>query len=448
MKKNLLFYFILFVLAGVSSCSKDEALNADLSKYNVDDYKKGPLDEWLVKEFLDPYNMEVMYRWDRYQLNVSKDLVPPEESQVQPAMEDVRDIWLKPYLEIAGEAFIKRLSPKQIVLVGSAEYNSNGTITLGTADGGRRIVLYVINNYSKTNLSAVRQMMHTIHHEFAHIINQIVPIPAEYKKISPEYTGNWTQASAAEAKSLGFITQYSRANEMEDFAEVISSLLVEGQDEFNAYVNTAPESARVRLRKKEQIVVDYFKLSHGIDFRALQAKVKERIEQISPSNFGTNLSRGAYTKITINPNAQASQSAAFRTAWNTAKANLAASPYGLVLGDEFAITYFNPSTDLTQVQFQMTMMQGTSSFAAYFDYTMAVTSTGRVTFTKVAARGSGGAYGNAALMVPYITAFENYLTSGPFQANWMTSIIPGSKGSLGGFFKVSDQTSYFYGALQ
>ncbi len=428
------------------SCTKDDTLNADLSKYNIDTFEKGPLDEWLEDEFLDPYNIEVQYRYDRYMLALSKELVPPLESQVQPAMEDVRDIWLKPYEEVAGETFIKKLSPKQIVLVGSAEYNTNGTITLGTADGGRRIVLYVINSYSKTNLSAVSQMMHTIHHEFTHIVNQQAPIPPEYKTISTEYTGNWTQASAAEAKSLGFISQYSRANEMEDFAEMTSFLLVSGQDWFNAYVNTASATAATKLRKKEQLIVDYFKLSHGIDFRALQARVQARMEAINPTSFGTNLARGSYSTITI-PATQAQQSTAFKTAFNTAKATVQTA-YNLTLADDIKLVYFNQSADLTQVQLQYTISRGSSIYLAYFDYNMTVSAAGRVKFTRVAARGTTGQYQNAASINPGMATLETYITGTEFQANWVTSIIPDSKGKLGGFFKVNDATSYFYGSLQ
>lgn len=444
--KKIIFYIAILCLLFTQACNKEDSLNADLSRYNIDTFENGPLDDWLTTEFLDPYNMEVKYRYDRYMLALNKEIVPVFESQVQPAMEDVRDIWLKPYEEVAGKTFIKTLAPKQIVLVGSAEYNTNGTITLGTADGGRRIVLYVINNYSKTNLSAVTQMMHTIHHEFTHIINQQVPIPPDYKTISTEYTGNWTQASASEAKSLGFISQYARANEMEDFAEMTSLMLVNGPEWFNSYVNTASASAATKLRKKEQLVVDYFKLSHGIDFRALQAKVQARMELLNPVSFGTHLARGAYTSINI-PATQPGQSTAFRSAFTAAK-NTVQAVNNLTLGDEIRLVYFSPGTDLTQVQLQYTMVRGTTTYLAYFDYTMTVNAAGRVRFTRVAARGTTAQYGNASAISANMAALEAYITGSDFQANWMTAIIPDSKGKLGGFFKVADPASYFYGSLQ
>src|SRR5690606_24128112 len=113
-------------------------------------------------------------------------------------------------------------------------------------------------------------------------INQVVSIPPEFNTISPEFTGNWATETAAVAKGLGFISQYARNSPTEDFAEMISHLLVEGPAWFDTYVSSSPASAQARLRAKEQIVIDYFDLSFGINFRALQENVQKKIAIVSP----------------------------------------------------------------------------------------------------------------------------------------------------------------------
>ena len=153
MKKIFQYGFVaLSMLAVLASCKKEAALNANLDAIDQNIIKnKNETDIWLDQNFLTPYNIETKYRFDRFELPSGKNITPPIIEQVIPAMEMVRDVWIKPFEAAGGADFIKRISPKQFVLAGSAEYNSNGSITLGTAEGGRKIVLYVINSFDKTN---------------------------------------------------------------------------------------------------------------------------------------------------------------------------------------------------------------------------------------------------------------------------------------------------------
>lgn len=274
------FLLLLFVVSAFSACSKED--DVDISNLNLegDTWVQGPTDVWLYENFVEPYNIEVKYRFDRYELALNKVLVPPREDKVIPVMETIEQTWINPYEQEAGEDFIKRLSPKQFVLVGSAEYNDNGTITLGTAEGGRKIVLFVVNDFSKTDESQVKQMLHTIHHEFGHILHQTIMYPQEYKSITTDYTASWNDFTLEEARSRGYITEYARSNPDDDFVEMISIMLIEGKEGFDAIVNSTPASAQALLRQKEQIVVGYFEEAWGIDFYSLQARTQAAIEAL------------------------------------------------------------------------------------------------------------------------------------------------------------------------
>ncbi|MFB5945330.1 zinc-binding metallopeptidase [Albibacterium profundi] len=441
----ILIFSFLFSGMFLASCEKEEALDVDFSKYNVDDYVKGPLDDWLTQEFLDPYNISVEYRWQRSLSPVNKDITPPKEEKVQPAMEAIRDVWIKPYMEVAGAAFFKPIAPKQIVLVGSPEYNDNGTITLGTAEGGRKIYLTVINNFDKSNGAAVKRMMRTVHHEFAHIINQVVSIPPEFGVISPEFTSNWTSESAADAKALGFISQYARMNPGEDFAEMTSHLLIEGQYWFDEYVASAPETAQDRLRQKEQIVVDYFNLSFGIDFRALQDNIQQKLEVVTPPTpFAERLQDNGFAQMTIDLATQSVKSAAYEAVWNETTAALAAIGNA---GRSFQRMefHFDGVTEL-RVRYIYQNTAGTT-FNADVDFDMVVDDDGTTTFTLVENRGDETAYGNFGVVGAGFQPMQDYLQSSVFIAKWVTDILPNTRDRKGGFAKKDNPSSYFYGDL-
>lgn len=282
MKKNII-YALAFVLAlqVLSSCSKDnEDLTKPITGLGGDTWIAGPLDNWISTNFTTPFNIEVKYKWDRSEIAMNKDITPVMENKVIPVMEAVQKTWIVPYTAIKGEVFVKKYSHKQFVLVGSPEYNSNGTITLGTAEGGRKIVLFKLNDFDKNNKPEVRQMLHTIHHEFAHILNQNIAFTADYKRLTPSgYTAVWFNYSDATARSLGFITSYARAAPEEDFVEMLSTMLVEGKAGFDALVNSAG-AGRPALLQKQAIVTSYMKNAFGIDVVDLQNRTQTAINTL------------------------------------------------------------------------------------------------------------------------------------------------------------------------
>lgn len=445
MEKILIYFILLSTL--LVSCKKEAALNVDLSKSNPITAVERPIDTWLNTNFLTPYNMEVLYKFDRFQAPIDKDLVPVLEDQVQPVMEAVRDIWIEPYLQTAGKAFLKPLVPKQIALVGSAQYNIDGSITLGTADAGRRINLFVVNDYDKTNLPNVVQMLHTIHHEFVHILHQNIPVPPDYEKISPEYVGGgWISFSntAIAAKDLGFITRYSRMNKDEDFAEMASFLLVEGQDAFNAYANTSIATAEARLRQKELAIVDYYKVNYGIDFRALQERVRIAKETLTGKStpFITNLTSGVYKGFTVQRSA-AGQSAAFVTAFNTSIASVQ-TDFGIPINSVFDLDF----TDIKTNRTDMILKLSGSTFAFWYNLKATIdVNTGGVKLA-LAPAGTTTAYANGTLIQPNIKPLLDYLTLNNFRADWIENVIPGSKNTLAGFMVTPGGQLGFYGTLK
>ncbi|RAW00520.1 zinc-binding metallopeptidase [Pseudochryseolinea flava] len=269
-------------------CEDPYNKNIDESKtdYVTNDPKfpPTPLDNWLVDNFTYPYNIEVKYRWDASEADLYRTLAPAKVNQVQPLMEVVKDVWIDPYATLAGPAFIKTYCPKQFLLVGSARYNVDGTFTLGTAEGGRKVVLYVVNDFVPANRSALKTMLHIVHHEFGHILNQKVIYPSAFREITAgAYTGDWRFRSVAQARAQGFITNYAMSSPDEDFVEMIATMLIEGKEGYEAILECETNgNSRAIIRKKEQLVVKYYKDAFNIDFYALQEKVQAAIDDIAP----------------------------------------------------------------------------------------------------------------------------------------------------------------------
>ena len=245
--------------------------------------------------------MEVKYKWDQFELALNRTLVPVYEDKVIPIMNTIKETWIVPYEKVAGAAFIKKLSPKKFVLVGSPQYN-NGTITLGEAEGGRKIVMYRLNWFTRTDASLIRAIMKTVHHEFGHTMHQTIMYPEEYMYITPAaYTSSWNNVSDMEAMKLGFISSYATASPDEDFVEMLSRIVVYGKEAFDQRVAEATSiynnpslnagmtyDPGAALRQKEAILVSYLKQVWGVDLydpspgvKGLVTLVQEAISDIS-----------------------------------------------------------------------------------------------------------------------------------------------------------------------
>ena len=194
---------------------------------------------------------------------------------------------------------MKSYIPKQIVLVGSHNYNDNGSIVLGQAEGGRKITIFDLNyiNFDLSSLEgfekvqskrAILRVFRTMHHEFGHILHQTIAYNPEFKKITTGYISNWTNYNDLDARRMGFITAYSLKNPDEDFVEMLSIFLTQSNEEWNAVIDnievrdnqwkvdpTATAFAKNSIRAKEKMIADYMLQTWKIDIYAMQAEIAE-----------------------------------------------------------------------------------------------------------------------------------------------------------------------------
>ncbi|MDI3322147.1 zinc-binding metallopeptidase [Pinibacter soli] len=423
---------LVAMLGTIASCKKDENLNTNIPGLGGDSWVPSKLDNWLYDSLTHPYNIEVKYKWDQSELDLNKTLVPPIESQVQPVLDALRQIWINTYIAEAGATFFKKYSPKLLVMVGSPSFNPDGSITLGTAEGGRRVVLYDVNDFDNTNVNSVQEMVHVVEHEFGHILNQNQIYPPEFKQISVgKYTANWINESDDQANSEGFISAYAKSMPDEDFVEMISLMLSNGRMWFEMMVNSQPDSARTALRSKEQYVVSYYKSIWNIDFYALQSDVQNALTKVtgrptlaSVFGFGKRYTSAVWsTAIT-------GSSPDFVTLFNTASTNLSGS-FGFTL-DSLKVTF----TAANRIRVQMFF----NPYQASFTYSFSTDANGVMTLTYLSADNNGG------IIKTSVQGLLDYFSLNHFTLDW--GFNRDSNANLGAFVPKENPKIYYVGILE
>ena len=235
--KSILQIITSFALAALllAACKKEEFTPLTVAPPGLggDTWTPDPVDKFIYDSLVVPFNVAVNYKWIPGQLDFPSNITPPDKDKVIPMLKALLNVAYAPYTQQTGStAFLKNYLPKTLILAGSAEYLPNGTKFLGQAEGGTSMLLYEVNVFSRarSDSNTFKQTMHTMHHEFGHILNQNVAYPISFKTISTGYTGNWYNVPSTEARVKGFITQYAQAAPDEDFVEMVSTMLAGGED--------------------------------------------------------------------------------------------------------------------------------------------------------------------------------------------------------------------------
>lgn len=245
--KNILFGTVAaLALAG---CAKDDFTESifDTTETGLDKTSYTyPLDAYLQDNFLNPYNVQFIYRMEDIGSDMQKDLVPTEYEKAKQLAVLCKYMWYDVYKELAGEkeVFLKKYSPRIIHLVGSPSFNSDGTETLGYATNGTKITLQAVNRLDYNVIEGVRGLnylfFHTMHHEFTHILDQTISHPQAFNVISTGlYNNDWNSTPNEIAVGNGFVTNYASANSTEDWAETVSNYITMNQQDWDDMLKQA-----------------------------------------------------------------------------------------------------------------------------------------------------------------------------------------------------------------
>ncbi|MEO6730527.1 MAG: substrate import-associated zinc metallohydrolase lipoprotein [Ferruginibacter sp.] len=416
--------FIACLLLMLASCRKDEVLNVQ-QPVGLGGEARGTsaIDKWILDSLTTPYNISAKYKWDPFNVSLFKTLTPADESRVLPLFSALKKVWINPYNDETGsELFIKKYSPKQFVLVGSVEYDYY-SVTLGQAEGGNNIVFFDVNqNFDKNPVTSIKRVIHTAHHEFAHILHQTVMYPQDFKGTSsklglPGYTATWFNVSDAQAFNEGYATAYSRSGPDDDFVEMVSTMLTEGKPKWDEMKAATNATARQALQQKEDFVVTYYRQVWNIDFYSLQRRVQTALNALYPPPIVTDAYGfgKTYTKASVNPTLTTllPQPAAFTTIYNASKNAVPGLPGGFnLIMDSMAVITNTATTAI--VRFYLHQGTATVVFFADFNHTLTKDAAGLFSYTYVSANGNG------TIIKPAVTPLLNYFANNKFSISWYT----------------------------
>ena len=230
-------YPILFALAAslaLTSCRED-ALNPE-SVITLDQRTQNDFDKWLDANYVTPYNILVKYRFESNESDLNYWTTPANLDCSIKMAHLVKYLCIDTYDEVGGVRFTQKYFPKEFFYIGEWEYKNNGTYILGTAEGGKKILLSGLNylpqimtggyqGYRDPAAALNHFYIKTIHHEFTHILNQTKDFPVEFTQVTPTsyITESWSTSNYnTYYRQRGFLSTYSQHSDREDFAEVLS----------------------------------------------------------------------------------------------------------------------------------------------------------------------------------------------------------------------------------
>ena len=144
MKKIYSLVLAAIVALSVTSCSNDDP--KDDTIFPTTTTANDPFDKWLEANYTYPYNVDFKYKMEDVYSDMKYHLVPADSAKSAKLAIITKFLWFDAYAECVGPDFVKANVPRIIHLIGSPAYNSGqGTMVLGTAEGGLIVTLYMVN---------------------------------------------------------------------------------------------------------------------------------------------------------------------------------------------------------------------------------------------------------------------------------------------------------------
>lgn len=290
MKKYIKYFAVAVTSVLTLASCKQEQLNQE-SVIKDSRAEQTEFDKWLANNLLNPYNIQIKYRYELMETNFSYWTTPADYEQSIIYAHLVKYLCVDTYDEVAGTTFTCKYFPKLFFLEGTFHYDNNGQMILGTAEGGRKIFLGGVNHLrgvleeaqEAQDAGTLNELyFKTIHHEFTHILNQTKDFTPDYKMISgTDYVLNaWNDTNRTTYLKFGFISQYSQHSDREDFAEMLSTYVINTPQQWNAWMSQAGTEGAKKIEQKLEIVRSYMLEAWDIDLDELRDIVLRRTDDV------------------------------------------------------------------------------------------------------------------------------------------------------------------------
>lgn len=277
--------FCCMAAATLVSCGDDDPSGDTI--FPTTPPQRDAFEEWLLKNYTYPFSIDFQYRMQDIETDKKYTLVPADSAKCAKLAIIIKHLWFDAYNEVISPEFLKRNAPRVLTLVGSPAYNSEGTMVLGTAEGGYKVTLYMVNWLTDETLADYSMLTDyyftTMHHEFMHILNQKIPYDTSFDLISEgDYvSGDWYLVDTEEeAQPKGFIRNYAMVEPREDYAETYSQYITNPDELWQEKLNNAGPEGRAIIKEKLEMIRVYMRDSWGLDIDKLHQAVIRRGQQL------------------------------------------------------------------------------------------------------------------------------------------------------------------------
>lgn len=268
-------YLIFSLMASgwfVTACQKEELvlMYSSLPESSA----QTELAQWLMKEYGQPYNIEIVYKQASYKESAWNDNLSPEVGRIRPLLEALKVLWITPFEQAGGTSFMKEYAPRQIVLLGNPHINS---LQVGEIDTGLGEAVMPIFNVSRFTAETGEKLFPYVRmatFSFAKRLLQgksfvLDKFAALNQKAlyydwaeSPDVPrGEYHFHGTPYSWKKGFFSNGAMASPVCDFAETLSMLVCLSASEINECLNTAQElggeEAKAVLQRKMAFIDDF-----------------------------------------------------------------------------------------------------------------------------------------------------------------------------------------------
>lgn len=289
--KRLLGLILLGALLS-TACAREKLSEMSAVEQNKVQRSHTELDQWIKETLTLPYGIEVVYHWDRNAAQVGSYVYPPREDKVREVLETAKRLWIDLYSQEAfgGSRYMYGKAPIKLYLYGGKNIDLYGFEHLtNRAATGAEMYLYNVNDYDAKDQDKVYALMRSIHHQFARRLAELFPYDRDaflaisahrYHHSTAEYLAT-VQKGIKERHTIWNISDYANKrgcitinallSAPDDFAELLSVLLLHTPREINQAIKNAqtPYSAYNEVEKQvaaEEARQAHKELTEKIDF--------------------------------------------------------------------------------------------------------------------------------------------------------------------------------------
>mgnify|MGYP004619811169 FL=1 len=117
--KKVIYLALLIMTMGLVACSEDDKISST-TIFPTTPSERDAFDIWLQKNYTATYNIDVKYKMEDIESDMTYQLVPADSSKSAKIAILIKYLWFDAYNEAVGQNFVKANVPRIIHFIGSS----------------------------------------------------------------------------------------------------------------------------------------------------------------------------------------------------------------------------------------------------------------------------------------------------------------------------------------